>query len=94
MSRRYALIDADSGYVWWVGDAESPEAACTAATLETGGDERTYQRVELRALGDGYRVYEAPAGFDVDDGQNRTAIERVEAMPFVGRYHAEGARCC
>ena len=84
---RYALLDNGDGFIWWVGDAESPEAACAAATLEFGGERRAYEKVyEFKGDVDGYYVYEAPAGFNVHDGQDQGEIEAVTAMPLAGGY--------
>jgi hypothetical protein len=83
----FALIDYSSGAVWWVGEAASPEAACAAATLETGMEVAEYESVYRLAYGDdGYLVYAARDGFDVTDGQDQEQIDAVSALPLIGRY--------
>lgn len=91
---RFAVIDTNTGFVWYVGDAASPEAACAQATQETTGERHEYAKVSPREAGDGYLVYAAPAGFEVDDGQHASEIERVEALPLVGRFHELPPQMC
>ena len=86
-SQNYALIDNASGYVWGVYSAESPESACAAATLDTGMETATYELAyQLASNEGGYLVYEAPAGFSVNDGQNANEIAAVAALPFIGKF--------
>lgn len=88
--KRYALIDTNSGFVWWVGDAASPEEACKKADIDTGGEFRG----EYRHIGwysyksgmDGYVVYEVPACFEVNDGQDQEEIATVESMTSIGLH--------
>lgn len=86
-SHNFVLVDNASGYIWWAGSDASPEAACAAATLETGGEMAKYREVHnLAANEGGYHVYSAPAGYSVKDGQDRDEIETVSAMPLVGKF--------
>jgi hypothetical protein len=89
VTERFALIDNRSGYVWWVGDATTPEAACQRATVETGGpgDTNFEKRSWLFIGGPGYLVYLAPAGFDIY-GQDSATLAIVRALPFLGLYSA------
>lgn len=85
--QRYATIDAHSGYVWWVGEAESPADACTKSTANTGGDSGVeYEERSRYDAGLSYFVHEVPAGFDVSDGQSPADIEAVDAFPCVGAF--------
>lgn len=83
----YTTIDLSSGYVWWSGDAADPAAACTASTLETGGETVRYCEDYSRAAIDqgGYAVYEytLPVGAD---GQDCAVIAAVVAAPLAGYY--------
>lgn len=86
---RYALIDAISGFVWWVGEADSPEAACQQADMGTNGECRgEYRQIPKREAADGYFVFSAPRGFEVDDGQASEEIQAVLDLELVGRYTA------
>ena len=90
-NKNFAIIDNASGLIWWTGAAASPEAACAAATLETGGDVATYESTYQFDGASGYFVYEAPAGFNVDDGTDQAAIAEVSAMPLIGKYREVSA---
>lgn len=88
----YATIDLNSGYVWWVGVADSPEAACAASDAEGGEYGHEYGAITStearRSTGGGYAVYAAPDGFAllVQDGQDDDEIARVSALPLVGYF--------
>jgi hypothetical protein len=83
---RYATIDAQSGYVWWVGAADSPADACTRSTKETVGDGAQYESCSSSDAAVSYFVHEVAADFDVEDGQSQTEIEATEAFPLVGAF--------
>lgn len=88
-TQTFALIDNNSGFIWWTGAAASPEAACAAATLDYGMDVVQYEHAYSLASNEGgYHVHAAPAGFAVIDGQNAEAINTVSAMPLIGKYRA------
>lgn len=88
---RYATIDAHSGFVWWVGEAENPIDACEKSTAATGGDQSVrYEERGLNGTGISYFVHEVPAGYDVADGQAQDEIEAVEAFRCVGAFAAVG----
>lgn len=92
-NKTFALIDNCSGFVWWVGAAATPEEACAAATLETGGDAQSYEAAHQLASNEGgYHVYEAPSGFDVNDGQDQNEIDAVSTMPLVGKFRQAPAK--
>lgn len=87
---RYALIDTNSGYVWWTGEADTPEAACAVAHYETGNaytEAPEWSDAGKYAAGNAYDVYEANADYECErGGDDRDEIAAVEAMPFVGRF--------
>lgn len=87
----YALIETNSGYVWWAGKADTPEDACAKAHME-GGEVATYaqtsDRIENTTEG-GFLVYQAPEGFCCTDGQDQEQIDAVSAMPLIGRYRVQ-----
>ena len=83
--RHFALIDTNSGCIWWVGSAKSPEEACQQAHKETGNIHTKFRWV-FECRGNGYFVFETVAGFEVDDGQSEEAIAAVEVMPYLGLY--------
>lgn len=81
---RYALIDKHSGYVFGVVEAKDPLAAVRAVDAEDGDGPYDYEEhgPQARVAGDGYYVYEAPAGYDCEDGQDDGVIATVSAMPL------------
>ncbi len=92
---RYAIIDKNSGFVWGVLDGDDPIDACRKLDISTKDFDREYEDVghsDLFINDGGYVVYLAPDGFDVDDGQDREAINAVEAMPLAAciRIHWTG----
>jgi hypothetical protein len=90
---RFATIDMHSGYVWWVGDAESAIDACIKSDAEAGdwpnGEYGEVARGDATAR---YAVYEVPAGFDVTDGQDEAQIAATVAHRRVGFYRAADAQ--
>lgn len=89
---RFALIEAISGFVWWVGEADSPEAACQLADTETGNQPHgEYRQIPRREAANGYFVFSAPKGFEVNDGQASEEIQAVLDLELVGRYTANRA---
>lgn len=93
---RYALIETGSGFVWWVGEAADPIDACRKADREIDPSEaavRTYREVtryeSTHSSDGGYLVFEVPAGFDVDNGQDSAEIEAVEAHRCVAAVRPE-----
>lgn len=91
-TRRFATIEINSGYVWWVGDAVDEIDACRKSDAEGQSQvEGEYRRItasESSNTDGGYVVYEAPAGFDVNDGQDEDEIAAVSALPLAGYYCA------
>lgn len=85
---RYALIDENSGYVWWVGDADTPEAACEKAAWEVNAEDQRYERDQFPHIGQlgRFHVYAVPQGFDVEDGRDDEAIAATQKHPRVGVY--------
>ncbi len=83
---RYALIENNCGFVWGVVDADTPIAACMKVDESLGELDREYSevsRADLFVNEASYHVYEAPAGFDVTDGQDAEQIASVQALPKV-----------
>lgn len=90
-TQRYAILESNTGYVWWVGEAESPLAACYAMSAEVGSQDRddedgAYEEAADRRAGDVLDVRLAPAGFDVRDGQDEDAIADVQALEPAGVF--------
>jgi hypothetical protein len=87
---RFATIDLYSGYVRWVGEASNAIDACHRSD-EVSGNTRAGE-FERIAAGDasstGYAVYEVPADFEVNDGQNADEIAATTAQRLVGFYRA------
>ncbi len=89
---RYAIIETNSGYVWWWGgDAEDALGACYAADDEVGprpvaGHYEEISAHEARTTEGAYDVREVPDGFDLTDGTDRYEIARVEALPRAGFF--------
>jgi len=90
---RFAVLESNSGFVWGVVDADCPLAACSAVDEDAGchhdeaGIYETVSLGELRTTRGGiYDVRSAPEGFDVQDGQDRSAIDAVEALPRAGVF--------
>jgi hypothetical protein len=93
MSKNFALIDNCSGFVWYVGQAETPEAACSIADRETGNySGSTVSQYEpahrLDSNESGYIVFAAPNGFTVQDGQSDVEIAVVQTLPMIGKFRA------
>jgi len=89
---RYATIELNSGYVWWVGEAADPIDACRKSDAESKEDKSgTYRRISRSELsrggeyGGGYAVYEVPSDFDAVAEE----YEKVQAHPFVDYYRCE-----
>lgn len=85
---RYAMIDIDSGYVWGVENAADPVAACRQMDEALGVTGREYEAHGPRSGAGrsgqtGYEVYQAPVGFDVQNGQDQAEIAAVSALPRV-----------
>ena len=88
---RYIAIDHNSGFIWGVAVASTPEAACEM--IDRDADPMTpaesWESVEpIRDTDGGFHLYAAPEGFPViTDGQDQRLIERVEAeCKHVGDY--------
>jgi hypothetical protein len=86
----FALIDNDSGIIWWVGKAGCAEYACEIATRETSGESKVFEEYprERSNGGGGFWVYETPDDFTCNDGKDQQQINAVSAMPLVGYYRA------
>lgn len=93
-TRRFATLDLHSGYVFWVGDAESPEQACTLTDVANHASPHEYEECcaidRDRAT---WSVYEVPEGFDVTDGQSGDQIRLVEACDHIGMFGPVADEC-
>lgn len=91
MTTRYIAIEHNSGFVWGHASTATPEAACAAIDHEADESRATatWERVPpIRDTDGGYHVYVAPQDFpNIDDGQDQSLIERVEAeCQHIGDY--------
>lgn len=90
-TNRFATIELNSGYVWWVGHADSPEDACTQADEVSGLEPRHHVEISRATMLDGhggYAVYIVPEALDIDDGQAGDVIRAVRVHNLVGYYRA------
>lgn len=89
-TRRFATIELNSGYVWWVGDAVSAEDACKQSDAESGCPGKSeYRQVSSGEINTGFSVYavhEVPDGFYLTDGKDETQISAVTVHPLVGYF--------
>lgn len=88
---RYATIDLNSGYVWWLGDADTPHDACVKSDAVSDVYGRSFEDKYGHDTGGGYAVYEVDDSFDVNDGQSRDEIAAAEAFPHIGNFRAVNA---
>lgn len=79
----FATIDMNSGFVWWVGSADTPAEACARSHAAA---DHTAEFVECSSSNALYAVYEVPDGFAVDDGQDADAIKATQSHPFAGYF--------
>ena len=85
----FATIDIHTGFVWWIGEAESAADACARSHSDTGNTPAEFvecYRADAKAA---YAVYKVPAGFDVADGQDAEAIADTQANTFVGFFRKD-----
>lgn len=83
---RYATIDLHSGFVWWIGEADSAADACARSHADTGNTPSEFVECASADAPAVYAVHEVPAGFDVCDGQDADAINATQANPFSGYF--------
>ena len=89
------MIDNYSGFVWDIVDADTPLDAVEKSDASRGDTDRTYEVaigerwMKESPMVNGYRVYLADDGFDVQDGQSWDAIEAVEKLPFARGFTME-----
>ena len=84
--RRFATIDMHSGFVWWVGHADSAADACARSHAETGNTPAEFVSCSSTDGAATYVVHQVPAGFDVADGQDAGAIAATQAYFRVGFF--------
>jgi len=85
-SRRFAALDLDTGFIWGVTYASSPEAAAAVISTEADGS-RTYcaEPVAVRDREHAtYLLYTVPDALEITDGQCPQQIAAVEAGECVG----------
>lgn len=92
---KYAIIDNHTGFVWGQTTAATPIDACQAIDLDISpGILRRYSEISIsEASSPHYIVYETPAGWHCDDGQDQAQIDECLRFPlraYVG-YQAEDA---
>lgn len=87
---RFVTIELNSGYVWWVGDADDAVDACNRSDAETGnlhpGKWERISASEIRSTAGGYAVHSVPDGYEVYDGRDQSAIDAAKAMPLAGYF--------
>jgi hypothetical protein len=88
---RFSTLGLNSGYVWWVGNADSPTQACEKSDSEGRNEPRQFVEVtrSQRDRAD-YVVYAVPAQLTVTDGQDPEQIKCVESCAFMGFFAATG----
>lgn len=88
MTKRFILIDSNSGFVWGEAVAADIVAACKAVDADISSEERTYEELgrDPRDTSGYYTVYDASGANlpRVEDGQDRGAIAAVAALPVAG----------
>lgn len=84
--RKFATIDMNTGFVWWVGHADCAADACARSHAETSHTPAEFVECVSRDADAVYAVYEVPEGFDVDDGRSAHAINAAQAYPLVGHF--------
>lgn len=83
---RFATIEMNTGYVWWVGQADSAADACTRSHESTSNTLAKFAECLSRDADAAYAVYEVPEGFDVDDGRHADDINATQAHPLAGYF--------
>ena len=91
MTKRYAAIEANGGYVWGVTDAPDGDLVGAAEKIDRDAGcwfpEKRYTEgteSDRRAGATGFIVYEVPAGFWVEDGASPAEIDAVDNCPRAG----------
>ena len=91
MTKKYAAIELNSGFVWGVTSAETPEAACAAIQSEATGFREAFtfesiSKSDANTTAGGFALYEVAENFDVQDGQAIDEIEKTKAYPLTGYF--------
>ncbi|MBA3774669.1 MAG: hypothetical protein H0X13_19895 [Ramlibacter sp.] len=87
MSKRFILIESNSGYVWGEAQAADIVSACRAVDRDISAEPREYEELghDPRDTSGYYVVYDATdADLVASDGQNREVIAAVSALPVAG----------
>jgi hypothetical protein len=87
-TKRFALIDIHSGYVWGIADASDPISAARIVDHNCHEFGRRYEKHSVGSRAErsgqtGYLVHQVDADFDVGDGRDRDMIEATESFPCV-----------
>ena len=88
---RFATIELNSGFVWWIGDADDALQACQRSDVDTGCTDQPGEFIatslsEIKSTEGGYAVYPVPADYDVQDGQDQEAIDVTAAHRLASYY--------
>ena len=93
--KKFAAIELNTGYVWGVTSAETPELACSAIQAEADGSREASVFVEISksdaSTASGFAIYAVDDGFEVLDGQASDEIEKTESFPLVGYFREVAA---
>ena len=89
----YVIIDTNIGCIQWVGQAATPLEAVTNFDNELGwSDDAGLEEVEFprgERLSDELIVYQAPNGWDCDDGGKQDKIDEAESFPIAGIFEVK-----
>lgn len=89
--KKYAAVDLNSGFVWGVASAVTPEAACAAIASEADShreflDFESISNYEVRETSGGFAVYAVDENYEVQDGAAAGEIAKTKAFPLVGYF--------
>lgn len=91
MNTKFAFIDNNSGFLFFVQSAATPEAALEAGLRSIGEYPKAARRDGQASYYDCYDV-SGLEGAEAFDGQDAAAIAAVRACPFVSEYVGERAQ--
>lgn len=91
MNAKYAFVDNNSGFLFFVQSAATPEAALEAGLRSIGEYPKAARRDGQASYYDCYDV-SGLEGAEAFDGQDAAAIAAVRACPFVSEYVGERAQ--
>lgn len=79
----YAIIDRNSGFLWGVTEADTPESACCQIDNDIDTERRSIEDYQDVYSGDNwtYAVYAVePGKYDDADGQDQAVIDEITAQ--------------